>query len=114
MVANIAKNTKICLNILLTVSLSGEYSILAFSLTKMDCGILRFLAAQILAFDFVLCADVDCHRKENEAMKCETCEMMKRIEASNEPACCIWYMDNVVCGDKSVEDCTAYQSPKGE
>lgn len=45
-------------------------------------------------------------------MKCETCEMMKRIEASNEPACCIWYMDNVVCGDKSAEDCTAYQPPK--
>ena len=45
-------------------------------------------------------------------MKCETCEMMKRIEASNEPACCIWYMDNVVCGAKSVEDCTAYQPPK--
>lgn len=47
-------------------------------------------------------------------MKCETCEIMKLIEASNEPACCIWYMDNVVCGDKSVEDCTAYQPPKGE
>ena len=37
-------------------------------------------------------------------MKCETCEMMKRIEASNEPACCIWYMDNVVCGDKYIQD----------
>ena len=47
-------------------------------------------------------------------MKCETCEMMKRIEDSNEPACCIWYMDNVVCGDKSVEDCTAYEPQKGE
>ena len=68
MVANIAKNTKICLNILLTVSLSGEYSILAFSLTKMDCGILRFLVAQILVFDFALCADGDCktRRKEND------------------------------------------------
>ena len=69
-----------------------------------------------MAFDFVLCADEDyhSHRKENKAMKCETCEMMKRIEASNEPACCIWYMDNVVCGDKSVEDCTVYQPLKGE
>ena len=46
-------------------------------------------------------------------MKCETCEMMKRIVDSKEPACCIWYMDNVVCDDKSVEDCTAYQPPKG-
>ena len=47
-------------------------------------------------------------------MKCETCEIMKCIEASNELACCIWYMDNVVCGDKSVEDCTAYEPSKGE
>ena len=47
-------------------------------------------------------------------MKCETCEVMKRIEASNEPACCVWYMDNVVCGDKSVKDCAAYEPPKGE
>ena len=55
-----------------------------------------------------------CRRKENEAVKCKTCEVMKRIEDSNEPACCIWYMKNVVCGDKSVEDCTAYEPPKGE
>ena len=47
-------------------------------------------------------------------MKCKTCEVMKRIEASNEPACCVWYMKNVVCGDKSVEDCTAYEPHKGE
>lgn len=46
-------------------------------------------------------------------MKCKTCEVMKRIEASNEPACCMWYIDNVVCGDKSVKDCTVYEPPKG-
>ena len=54
------------------------------------------------------------HRKENKAMKCETCEVMKRVKASNEPACCVWYIDNVVCGDKSVEDCDACEPTKGE
>lgn len=47
-------------------------------------------------------------------MKCETCEVMKRIKASNEPACCVWYIDNVICGDKSVEDCDACEPTKGE
>ncbi len=46
-------------------------------------------------------------------MKCKTCEVMKRIKDSNEPACCIWYMDNVVCGDKTVDDCNEYEPPKG-
>ena len=84
MVADTVKNTKICLNILLMVNLSEENSILAFSLTKMDCGILRFLVAQILVFDFALCADEDypSSRKENKAMKCKTCEVMKRIDAA--------------------------------
>ena len=47
-------------------------------------------------------------------MKCETCEVMKRIEASKEPACCVWLMENVVCGNKSVEECDAYEPQKGE
>lgn len=47
-------------------------------------------------------------------MKCETCEVMKLIKASKEPACCVWYMDNVFFGDKSVDDCTEYEPPKGE
>ena len=45
-------------------------------------------------------------------MKCKTCEVMKRIEASNEPACCVWYMDNVVCGNKSEKDCPQYKNKK--
>ena len=65
---------------------------------------------------FVGCINTICRnrRKENEAMKCETCEVMKRIKASNEPACCVWYIDNVVCGDKSVENCDACEPTKGE
>ena len=64
---------------------------------------------------FVGCINTICHirRKENKAMKCETCEVMKRIKASNKPACCVWYIDNVVCGDKSVEDCDACEPTKG-
>lgn len=45
-------------------------------------------------------------------MKCETCGVMKRIEESNEPACCKWLMDNVICGDKTVEDCEVYEPIK--
>ena len=38
-------------------------------------------------------------------MKCNTCKIYKEMP---DGACCIWYMDNVVCGDKTSEDCTEY------
>lgn len=38
-------------------------------------------------------------------MKCDTCKVQRYIAESKELACCAWYMENVVCGDKSVEDC---------
>ena len=41
--------------------------------------------------------------------KCDTCRIKKEIEKSTEPACCKWYMDNVVFGDKNVSDCEIYQ-----
>ena len=41
--------------------------------------------------------------------KCNTCKVGKEIKKSTEPACCIWYMDNVVLGDKNVNDCEIYQ-----
>lgn len=43
------------------------------------------------------------------AKKCDSCKIRKEIEKSTEPACCIWYMDNVVLGDKSIDDCEIYQ-----
>lgn len=46
--------------------------------------------------------------------KCNTCKIRKEIEKSTEPACCIWYMDNVVLGDKSVNDCEIYQEEDRE
>lgn len=38
-------------------------------------------------------------------MKCNTCKIYKEMP---DGACCIWYMDNVVCGDKTSEDCPEY------
>lgn len=40
---------------------------------------------------------------------CDNCKVMKEVAKSKEPACCKWYMDNVVCGDKSVDDCENYE-----
>lgn len=44
--------------------------------------------------------------------KCSKCGIFIRAMASTEPACCKWYIDNVVCGDKSLEDCTAHEPVK--
>ena len=41
--------------------------------------------------------------------KCKTCQVHKRVMESEEPACCAWLLDNVVCGDKSVDDCAVYE-----
>lgn len=38
-------------------------------------------------------------------MKCDTCKIYKEMPVC---ACCAWYMDNVVCGDKTAEECTEY------
>lgn len=44
--------------------------------------------------------------------KCENCKIMEECRNNPTPACCIWYMNNVVCGDKKIEDCTDYQPIK--
>lgn len=41
--------------------------------------------------------------------KCDSCEIMLNIKKSKEPAACIWYIDNVVCGDKTVKECPVYK-----
>ena len=45
-------------------------------------------------------------------MKCDNCVIMEEINNSASACCCIWYMDNVVCGDKNVEECTEYKEKK--
>ena len=43
--------------------------------------------------------------------RCKTCKTYHKT--INKFACCKWYMDNVVCGNKSVKDCTEYKYKKG-
>ena len=43
-------------------------------------------------------------------MKCDNCKINKMAEEQN--GCCIWYMDNVVLGNKSVDDCSKYKPMK--
>ena len=38
-------------------------------------------------------------------MKCGTCKIYQELP---DLACCAWYMDNVVCGDRTTKDCTEY------
>ena len=39
---------------------------------------------------------------------CATCKVTKVIRESKETSCCAWYMDNVICGDKTINDCEEY------
>lgn len=36
---------------------------------------------------------------------CEQCFILKKAKLSKEPAVCVWYIDNVICGNKTIEDC---------
>lgn len=47
--------------------------------------------------------------KKDISIPCDTCMIAEEVKQSKEPACCKWYMDNCVCGDKTVLDCTAYK-----
>ena len=40
---------------------------------------------------------------------CDTCKVEMSIRNSNEPACCVWYMNNVVICGTSVDRCTEYK-----
>ncbi len=44
-------------------------------------------------------------KKNGTLKKCGTCKIAHEMP---DMACCVWYMDNVVCGDKTTEDCTEY------
>ena len=44
-------------------------------------------------------------KKNGTLKKCGTCKIAHEM---SDMACCDWYMDNVVCGDKTTEDCTEY------
>lgn len=38
--------------------------------------------------------------------RCKSCKIYQTLP---EFACCAWFMDNVVIGDKSVEDCPFFE-----
>lgn len=42
-------------------------------------------------------------------MKCESCQIFKEANESSVPAICAWYLENVVCGFKTVEECDEYE-----
>lgn len=52
--------------------------------------------------------------------KCESCAIMASVRENNakqhhDPACCARLMNNVICGDKTVDDCTEYEhAEKGD
>ena len=41
--------------------------------------------------------------------KCMKCKIYKNMIESKEPACCSWYIDNVVLGTKTVDECTDHK-----
>lgn len=41
--------------------------------------------------------------------RCDVCRVKESVEKSNEPACCAWYLENVVVGNKTVDNCTAFE-----
>ena len=45
----------------------------------------------------------------NKQYKCDTCFVTANVAKSKEPAACKWFIDNVVCGNKSVNDCPMYK-----
>lgn len=51
--------------------------------------------------------------------RCETCAVMATVRENNArqhdiPACCPWLMDNIICGDKTIDDCTEYRPVEKE
>lgn len=41
--------------------------------------------------------------------KCKNCKVFHAVLYEATPSCCAWYLDNVVCGDKTVDDCLNYE-----
>lgn len=36
---------------------------------------------------------------------CEQCFIFEKVKLSKESVACVWYIDNVICGNKTVKDC---------
>lgn len=44
--------------------------------------------------------------------KCDNCIVIQKMNECDEPCACAWYIDNVVFGNKCVEECTAFKEKK--
>ncbi len=42
-------------------------------------------------------------------VKCGKCVVFIEAQQSLEPTCCAWFIDNVVCGDKSTYECEEFE-----
>lgn len=51
--------------------------------------------------------------KKNKRIKskpnCDTCTVTRDIQNSDVPACCAWYLENVVVLGRSVDECPVYK-----
>ena len=45
-------------------------------------------------------------------MNCDNCAINREVDVSPEYAVCAWYMDNVVLGNKTTDDCPLYKEVK--
>ena len=45
-------------------------------------------------------------------IKCKNCKIGRKVLKSKTPACCKWYMDNIVCGWGSTKNCPLYKKTK--
>lgn len=41
--------------------------------------------------------------------RCKECAILQEMNECDDPCACAWYLDNVLFGDKRVEDCTAFK-----
>lgn len=46
--------------------------------------------------------------------RCKTCDVERRVRESTEPACCVWFLENVVIKGDTVRNCPNYEHIKEE
>ena len=44
--------------------------------------------------------------------RCLNCKIYEETKKSNVPCACAWFIDNVILGDKIVDECTMYDPIK--
>lgn len=44
--------------------------------------------------------------------KCENCRIWAEMKKCEDLCACAWYVDNVLFGDKTIDECTAFEEVK--